>query len=105
MYVIRSQHFQTILKKGKIGETYNIGCDDHMEYTVLEVAKYIVKFIKGDNQKLEEWIQYVEDRPFNDKRYYISNEKLRALGWEPTVTFETGLRELIDQTDACKLDE
>jgi UDP-glucose 4,6-dehydratase len=40
-------------------------------------------------------IEYIEDRPFNDKRYYISNEKLKNLGWEIKKDFDEGLNELI----------
>jgi dTDP-D-glucose 4,6-dehydratase len=41
----------------------------------------------------DDWISYIEDRPFNDQRYYISNAKLKALGWE----VKTGLQELTGQ--------
>jgi dTDP-D-glucose 4,6-dehydratase len=73
--------FETILEKGKIGEIYNIGCDEGMEYSVLEIAKILIKMIKN-TEEYEEWIEYIEDRPFNDRRYYISNQKLKDLGWE-----------------------
>jgi dTDP-glucose 4,6-dehydratase/UDP-glucose 4,6-dehydratase len=73
--------FETILEKGKIGEIYNIGCDEGMEYSVLEIAKILIKMIKN-TENYEDWIEYIEDRPFNDQRYYISNQKLKELGWE-----------------------
>jgi UDP-glucose 4,6-dehydratase len=37
----------------------------------------------------------VEDRPFNDKRYYISNSKLKSLGWTIRVNFEDGIRRIL----------
>jgi dTDP-D-glucose 4,6-dehydratase len=43
------------------------------------------------------YIEYVEDRPFNDKRYYISNDKLKKLGWKITKDFLTELDYLINQ--------
>ncbi len=43
-----------------------------------------------------EWVEYIEDRPFNDKRYYISNQKLKDLGWNIKVDLQTGLQWLID---------
>jgi dTDP-D-glucose 4,6-dehydratase len=89
-----SSAFETILLKGKIGEIYNIGCDEHMEYSVLEVAKKLIKLIK-DTENYEEWIEYIEDRPFNDQRYYISNKKLKQLGWNINVNFDIGLQELV----------
>ena len=86
--------FETILFNGKIGEIYNIGCDDHMEYSVLDVAKLLIKKIKKTDD-YDQWIEYVEDRPFNDKRYYISNQKLKDLGWNVTIDFNDGLDQLI----------
>ena len=38
--------FETILEKGEIGEIYNIGCDDGMEYSVLEIAKILIKLMR-----------------------------------------------------------
>jgi dTDP-glucose 4,6-dehydratase len=85
--------FETILERGEIGEIYNIGCDDGMEYSVMEIAKILIKFIKNTD-KYKEFIEYVEDRPFNDQRYYISNEKVKKLGWSIKVNLIDGLREL-----------
>jgi dTDP-glucose 4,6-dehydratase/UDP-glucose 4,6-dehydratase len=65
-----------------------------MEYSILEVAKLLIKKIKN-SEKYSEYIEYIEDRPFNDQRYYISNSTLKALGWKITVDFEKGLDELV----------
>ena len=86
--------FKCILEKGRIGEIYNIGCDDGMEYSVSEVAKMVLERIKP-GEKIEDWVEYVADRPFNDKRYYISNQKLRELGWSVTISFQEGLDRLV----------
>jgi dTDP-glucose 4,6-dehydratase len=86
--------FETILEKGEIGEIYNIGCDDGMEYSVLEIAKILIKLIKN-TEDYDEWIEYIEDRPFNDKRYYISNQKLKDLGWEIKEDFMDSLQKLV----------
>jgi dTDP-glucose 4,6-dehydratase len=86
--------FETILEKGEIGEIYNIGCDDGMEYSVLEIAKILIQLIKN-TEDYDEWIEYVEDRPFNDKRYYISNQKLKDLGWEIKEDFMESLQQLV----------
>jgi dTDP-glucose 4,6-dehydratase/UDP-glucose 4,6-dehydratase len=86
--------FETILEKGEIGEIYNIGCDDGMEYSVLEIAKILIKLIKN-TEDYHDWIEYVEDRPFNDKRYYISNQKLKDLGWEIKEDFMESLQKLV----------
>jgi dTDP-glucose 4,6-dehydratase/UDP-glucose 4,6-dehydratase len=86
--------FQTILEKGCIGEIYNIGCDDNMEYTVMDVAKILIKKIKN-TENYDEWIEYIEDRPFNDIRYYISNNKLKELGWSVSTSFNDGINDLL----------
>jgi dTDP-glucose 4,6-dehydratase len=86
-----------VLEKGEIGEIYNIGSDDNNEYTVLQIAHMLIEKIKKTTD-YNEWITYVEDRPFNDKRYYISNQKVKDLGWTIDTDFEKGLDELIDKT-------
>jgi dTDP-glucose 4,6-dehydratase len=83
--------FECILEKGATGEIYNIGCDEGMEYSVIDVAKILIQKIKGGNIDFNDWIEYVEDRPFNDQRYYISNQKLKDLGWNIEVGFMEGL--------------
>jgi len=85
--------FETILDKGVIGEIYNIGCDDGMEYSVMDIAKLVIQFIKPADD-YHNWIDYVEDRPFNDKRYYISNQKLKDLGWTIQENFMESLQHL-----------
>jgi dTDP-glucose 4,6-dehydratase len=86
--------FECILEKGKIGEIYNIGCDEGMEYSVMEVARILISMIKKTDN-YDNWITYIEDRPFNDQRYYISNEKVKGLGWSITFDFMDGLKDLI----------
>jgi len=68
----------TVHEKGASGEIYNISSD--YEFSVLEIAKLIVKAVK-DTDKYEDWVEIVEDRPFNDNRYFINSDKLKSLGW------------------------
>jgi len=86
--------FETILLKGNIGEIYNIGCDENMEYSVAEIAQTLIKMIKK-TEDYDKWITYIEDRPFNDQRYYISNKKVKDLGWGITIKLDDGLKDLI----------
>ena len=86
--------FETILLKGNIGEIYNIGCDENMEYSVAEIAQTLIKMIKK-TEDYDKWITYIEDRPFNDQRYYISNKKVKDLGWGITIELVDGLKNLI----------
>uniref|UniRef100_A0A6C0BAK9 NAD(P)-binding domain-containing protein n=1 Tax=viral metagenome TaxID=1070528 RepID=A0A6C0BAK9_9ZZZZ len=88
--------FEAILENGEIGEIYNIGCDEGMEFSVMDVAKILIKMIKKTDD-IDEWIEYVEDRPYNDMRYYISNQKVKDLGWNIEVDLMTGLNDLVNQ--------
>lgn len=85
---------ECILEKGIIGEIYNIGSDDNHEYSIREISEKLIETIQN-TKDYNSWINYIEDRPFNDKRYYISNEKLKKLGWEIKVDFDYGLQELL----------
>ena len=69
---------ETVWKNGLCGEIYNIASDD--ELTVMEVTHLIIETITGTTD-YDKWVGYVDDRPFNDKRYYICANKLKALGW------------------------
>ena len=80
-----------VLHKGKVGEVYTIG--GHNEKTNLEITKIILDAMGRD----ESYIKFVKDRLGHDRRYAISNDKLKAeLGWEPSVTFEEGIQLTID---------
>lgn len=89
--------FELILREGEIGGTYNIGCDDGMEFTVKQVAAMVNSACGMPCTN----IVHIADRPFNDKRYYICNKKLKALGWRINRKFDEGLYDLIDR---CRKD-
>ena len=80
-----------VLHKGQIGQVYNIG--GHNEKTNLEITHLILEAMGKDESSIE----YVQDRLGHDRRYAISNDKITAeLGWEPSVTFEQGIKMTID---------
>jgi UDP-glucose 4,6-dehydratase len=88
--------FDTILHKGLVGEIYNIGTNPgESEFTVMEIAVMLIRLIKGPDVNVNDFIRYIEDRPFNDSRYFISNTKLKTLGWTINVQFEEGISRLI----------
>lgn len=95
--------YDLILHKGVTGETYNIG--SRRERSVLDVARDIRRVfdeglwdslpLEGRESLLkdvEQCVQFVEDRRFNDRRYFIDDKKLKALGWEEEVDWEVGLK-------------
>ena len=74
-----------VLEHGEPGNVYNAGGPD--ECANLEVVQRIIQLTGGD----ESLIEYVTDRPGHDRRYSLSSEKVRALGWEPRMRFGDGL--------------
>jgi UDP-glucose 4,6-dehydratase len=87
-----SRAIEIIINNGSIGDVYNIGTCQ--EFTVIEIAEKILNRLKP-NEKIEDWIEFVQDRPFNDYRYSINPEKLKLLGWKDIEDFEKKLDELI----------
>jgi dTDP-D-glucose 4,6-dehydratase len=81
-----------IFDKGNLNSIYNIGSNN--EYSVMDIAKLLLLKIKGPEAKLEDWIEYIPDRNFNDFRYAIDSSLLKSLGWKEEVAFADG----IDQT-------
>jgi len=84
---------EVVWKSGKSGEVYNIASDD--ELSVMDVTKLIIKTLKN-TEEYDEWIEYVEDRPFNDQRYYICAKKLKELGWSQKRTREDLIKYIQD---------
>ena len=87
------QCLEIILTKGIIGEIYNIGLGE--EISIKDLAIKLIKKIKN-NDNYEEYIEYIKDRDFNDKRYYISDDKIRLLGWNRRYTLDEGLNRTIE---------
>lgn len=88
-----------VAKKGRVGETYNIG--GNCERTNLDVVHAICDLLDelapdakiGRRRSL---IKFVADRPGHDKRYAIDATKIkRELGFSPRETFESGLKKTV----------
>ena len=84
-----------ILKHFKIGDIYNIGINN--EITIYELAKKMIKYIKNVDD-FENYIEYIKDRNYNDKRYFIDYSKLKSIGWIPKKNFDEELKNLIKDT-------
>lgn len=86
---------RTVLAKGRVGETYNIG--GWNERNNLEVVQTLCDILdalkpRSDGASYRTQISFVADRPGHDRRYAIDARKIeRELGWLPTETFETGI--------------
>ena len=84
---------ETILLRGIKNNIYNIGKQD--QYSVMQVAQIIKERLRPDIS-LEDCIEYIPDRCFNDCRYSVNTEKLTELGWKSKVSFEEGLLKTIE---------
>ena len=78
-----------VLERGRPGEAYNVGGPD--ECPNLEVVRRIISLCDRD----ESLIEFVTDRPGHDRRYSLSSEKVRALGWKPRTRFQEGLERTV----------
>jgi UDP-glucose 4,6-dehydratase len=87
------QCLELIMNEGKIGEIYNIGLGE--EISILNLSKKLIKLILN-SENYEDYITYINDRDFNDKRYYISDDKIRLLGWNRKINLEDGLNSTIN---------
>ncbi len=81
-----------VLHEGKPGEIYNVGADNEPEVTNLDLTRQILSLL----DKPESLIEYVQDRPGHDRRYAVDSSKLRAMGWNPSITFDEGLAKTVE---------
>lgn len=82
--------YSLVLHKGVVGQVYNISSDHEM--STRQLAELMVRLWNRDPK---DSIEFVADRAINDERYHINDEKVRALGWKPEVTFDEGLQKTI----------
>ena len=78
-----------VLEHGRPGEVYNAGGPD--EEANMTVVRRIVELTGAQESQIE----HVTDRPGHDRRYSLSSEKVRELGWSPRVRFEEGLQQTV----------
>ncbi len=78
-----------VLERGRPGEAYNAGGPD--ECPNLDVVRRILALSGRDDSLIE----FVTDRPGHDRRYSLSSDKVRELGWKPRVRFAEGLERTV----------
>ena len=77
------------LEHGNAGEVYNAGGPD--EEPNMTVVTRIIELTGASPSQIE----HVTDRLGHDRRYSLSSEKVRALGWTPLVRFDEGLEQTV----------
>ena len=75
-----------VSEAGEVGEVYNVGSVE--EYENIEIASMVCD-VAG--VKFEDSVEFIQDRPFNDRRYAINWDRIRFLGWAPTRRLEDEL--------------
>jgi len=112
---------RTVIEKGKVGETYNIGGNNEMRNIdivniISEILDELIpptsipaqtgiqsschssenKNAYHEIQSYKNLITYVQDRPGHDLRYAIDASKIKQdLSWAPKETFTTAIRKTI----------
>jgi dTDP-glucose 4,6-dehydratase len=87
---------RAVLAGGRPGETYNVGGNAEMQNlaVVRTVCRILGELVPG--RDYDSLVTFVKDRPGHDRRYAIDATKIgRELGWAPTQTFDTGMRQTI----------
>lgn len=100
----------SVLKTGRIGETYNIGSS--AELTNIDIARKVCRLVdelvaERDATPREDLITFVTERPGHDFRYALDSSKIQAeIGWKPAHSFDESLRQTVkwylNNQDWCK---
>ena len=87
-----------VYKKGKTGETYNIGGkNERNNLYIVDVICGILDKVMPKESSYKEQINFVTDRPGHDFRYAIDDSKIEnELGWSAHENFETGIQKTIE---------
>jgi dTDP-glucose 4,6-dehydratase len=87
----------TIIEKGRVGETYNVGGRNERRNidVVRRICAVLDELVPGEPSR-ETLIEFVTDRPGHDARYAIDATKLEdELGWRAQETFDTGIEKTV----------
>jgi len=80
-----------LLAKKRHKGIFNVGSND--SFSNIHIAKSVCSIL---NKNPKKFIKFVKDRPYNDKRYSVSTDKIRKLGWKPENKLINDLPEIIN---------
>ena len=89
-----------VLKKGRTGETYNIGGKNEIKN--IEVVTQICNLLddvypKKNGGSYSDQITFVEDRLGHDYRYGLNISKIeKEIGWTPKENFSSGINKTVE---------
>ncbi len=86
-----------IYKKGKIGESYNVGTNFNLRN--IDLIKKLLKTFKNKGYKIGKnvKIKFVKDRPGHDFRYALDSSKIkREIKWRSKTNILNGLEKTVD---------
>jgi nucleoside-diphosphate-sugar epimerase len=84
-----------IANRGKPGEDYNLGSG--IPVTLMALTRKIAELMQCDAVRIE---PTGESLPGDTPRWYASIDKMRAIGFEPSVSFDAGLAETVGALQA-----
>ena len=87
----------TVLRRGAIGRTYNIGGgNERKNIDLVRTICGILDAKRPGERPYADLIVFVTDRPGHDMRYAIDATRIREeLGWRPSVTLDEGLERTV----------
>jgi dTDP-glucose 4,6-dehydratase len=80
----------TVLRKGTIGEIYNIGGGNET------TNRQLTSMVLSNMGVGEEMVEYVQDRLGHDRRYSIDCSKANDLGWKPSRDLDVAIAETVE---------
>jgi len=90
LYVLDNcRALDTVFRWGEPGQIYNVGADNEIDNRTITDA---ILELSGAG---DEMVEYVTDRLGHDRRYSVTTDKVRTLGWRPERDFREALAETV----------